>query len=128
MIVEQIKDCIQEVYDELGPGHRETVYQEALCHEFRIRAIPFFTEHSVEVLYKQQKVGLHFLDFLVIADNDDTVIIELKATNNIDTPMIRGQLISYMRTLSVDYGILVNFHYTKEPIIIIEENNEQETV
>ncbi len=67
---------IYEVYNTLGFGHRETVYQKALAEEFNRRKIPFEREKKLNVLYKGKGVGLYIPDFVV----DGKVILEIKAT------------------------------------------------
>lgn len=126
-LVDTIKDCASEVYKELGPGHRESVYHSAMAVEFNVRNIQYFVEHSVQIYYRDHIVGMHMLDFLVI-DQKNSVIIELKATGTL-TSQIKGQLKSYMNTLKVNKGILINFGYScdsSEPDIFVDTNGSEE--
>jgi GxxExxY protein len=51
-----------EVHRVLGPGFLETVYEEALCLELRLRQIPYERQREVEVDYKGETVGQGWLD------------------------------------------------------------------
>ena len=77
--------------------------------EFRELGVKYEVEHTWEVFYKDQRVGEHRLDFLVL----DDVVIELKAIDNLQKKN-RAQLGAYMRTLSKktgmkQSGMLINF-------------------
>jgi len=88
-IVDMIKDCAIEVYRELGPGHREKVYQRAMSIEFDARSILHRTEYKCDVLHKNHIVGSQRLDFLVL--HGAGVVVELKAIGQINERS-KGQL------------------------------------
>ena len=60
-----------EVHSILGPGLLENVYEEALCHEFKIRNIPFERQKEIKLSYKGHSIGLHRLDLVV---NDKVIL------------------------------------------------------
>ena len=64
-----------EVHRNLGPGFLETVYEEAVCVELRLRNIPFARQIAFSVDYKGHAVGMSRLDLLV----DERLPVELKA-------------------------------------------------
>ena len=104
-----VEDAAKRVYAELGGGHLESVYRLAMAIEFRELGISYETEHTREIFYKEQRVGEHRLDFLVL---DDDVVIELKAIES--TKKGLAQLGAYLRTLSKktgrkQSGMLINF-------------------
>ena len=110
-IVKQVKDCAVEVYRVLGAGYEERVYEEAMAVEFRRRGIPYEVERDVEVFYKGEKVGIHKLDFIVMDSQFKSIlVVELKSASKI-YPSHIAQVGSYLRTLNVPMGLLVNFPY-----------------
>ena len=54
-----------EVHRELGPGHREPIYDRALAIELTLRCIPFQSQYPVVVTYKGKLVGRGKIDFLI---------------------------------------------------------------
>ena len=64
-----VEDAAKRVYAELGGGHLESVYRLAMAIEFRELGISYETEHTREIFYKEQRVGEHRLDFLVLDDD-----------------------------------------------------------
>ena len=104
-----VLEVANEVYAELRGGHDESVYQQAMAYEFRLRNISYRVEDTAEVLYKdKQRVGTRRLDFVVVAEND--TVIELKAKDKI-APKDRAQLRAYLRTMGQQSGLLINFRY-----------------
>jgi len=94
-----------EVHRVLGPGFLESVYQEALEIEFRMREIPYQPQKAVAVTYKGYQVGEGKLDFLV----GDVLIVELKAVENL-APIHEAQVISYLKMTNHPLALLINFN------------------
>jgi len=94
-----------EVHRHLGPGYLESVYQEALKVELQIQQISFSSQYPFAVLYKNQPVGDSRLDFLV----SGMLVVELKAIDCI-APIHRAQVISYLKSLKLHLGLLINFN------------------
>ena len=70
-----------EVYNDLGPGFLEAVYQEALEIELKDRGIPFEREKELKIMYKGVKLEQTYrADFVCY----DKIIVELKAVNELD--------------------------------------------
>ena len=92
------------VHKELGPGHAEMTYKNALAIELRARAIPFEREAVVPVFYRGEKVGETRLDF--VAGDAVKVIVEAKAIELLGAI----QTISYLRASGIRLAILVNFN------------------
>jgi len=94
-----------EVYNQLGSGFLEEVYQEALELEFRSRDIPFLSKPRLPVTYKEQLLKKYYeADFLVHGE----VIVELKAARGI-APEHEAQLINELNATHKRVGYLVNF-------------------
>jgi GxxExxY protein len=103
-ITERIIGAFYQVYNTLGWGFLESVYQKAMGIELRkrgLRAEPFA---RIEVFYDGVQVGEYFPDYLV----EDCVIIELKAAEQI-APEHEAQLVNYLKGSNIDVGLLLNF-------------------
>lgn len=94
-----------EVHRLLGPGYLEEVYEEALAVELTLRSIPFQKQRAIDLDYKGQPVGHGRLDFLV----DNRLVVELKAVESLH-PVFTAQVISYLKTLNLPLGLLINFN------------------
>jgi GxxExxY protein len=92
------------VYDRLGFGFLESVYANALAHEFTAAGIQFKREAPIDVWYDGVCVGQFRVDFLV----EEQVVLELKASAalvNAD----RAQLLNYLRCSRMELGFLLHF-------------------
>ncbi len=94
-----------EVHRELGPGLLESVYEQALCVEFGLRAIAFARQLGVPVRYKGTALGEARMDLVV----DGRLLVELKATEG-HTPLHLAQVLSYLRASGLTLGLLINFN------------------
>lgn len=99
-----------EVHRTLGPGFLETVYEHALTHELEDRGVAFERQLSVGVDYKGRRVGDGRLDFLV----DGRLIVEIKAVESL-LPIHTAQVISYLRAINLQLGLLLNFNVALLP-------------
>jgi len=104
----QIRGSIFEVYNTLGPGLLESVYEEALVFELRQRGLKVTRQLEVPVHYKGNELKTPLrLDLLV----ENQVIIELKSVEEMK-PLFAKQLLTYLRLLDKRVGLLVNFSST----------------
>jgi GxxExxY protein len=105
-ITYEIRGAIFDVYNELGPGLLESVYEEALFFELSERGLDVVRQKEVPVVYKDTvlKTPLR-LDLLV----ENQVIVELKSVEEMK-PVFAKQLLTYLRLLKKHVGILVNFN------------------
>ncbi|MFM9267362.1 GxxExxY protein [Tychonema sp. BBK16] len=94
-----------EVHRLLEPGFLESVYQESLEIEFRIRGISCQPKKPVGITYKGYRVGEGQLDFLV----GDILIVELKAVEKL-IPIHEAQVISYLKMTKNTLALLINFN------------------
>ena len=100
----KVRGCIFNVYNTLGYGHKEQVYQKALEKELNDQKVPVKREVSLKVLYKDEKVGNYRPDFVV----DDKAIIEIKAVEFMPKSY-EQQLLHYLKSTNFELGLLVNF-------------------
>jgi GxxExxY protein len=105
-LTKQIIGAAIEVHKAVGPGLLESVYEECLCHEFKLRALRFERQIVVPVFYKKVKLDCgHRLDVIV----EDTVILEIKSVER-HHPIFEAQLLTYMRLLQKPVGFVINFN------------------
>lgn len=104
-ISEQVIGAAIEVHRQLGPGHKEVVYEEALAYELRLRGVAFERQKPVKILYKQHLCGDSQLD-LVVAGK---VVVELKAVEKLH-PQHSAQCRSYLVATGLQLGLVLNFN------------------
>jgi GxxExxY protein len=105
-ITYKIRGAIFAVYNALGPGLLESVYELALMHELSKLGLNVKRQVKIDVYYDNVLLETDFrLDILV----EDSVIIELKSVETIKD-VHHKQLLSYMRLAKKPVGILVNFN------------------
>lgn len=105
LIYEAIGSCF-EVYNALGPGLLESVYEKALTQEFKLRGLNVKSQVPVDITYKGVTVGADLrLDIIV----EDTLIVELKSVETL-LPVHFKQVRTYMKLLDKPVGLLVNFN------------------
>ena len=101
----QIRGAIFDVYNTLGPGLLESVYEEALVFELQQRGLNVERQVEVPILYKGQELKTTLrLDLLI----ENTIIVELKSVEEMK-PVFAKQLLTYLRLLDKRVGLLVNF-------------------
>lgn len=95
-----------EVHRELGgPGLLESVYEEALVHELRLRGLEVRRQLGVPIVYKGARLASDLrLDVVV----EEKVIVEVKATRE-DHPVFLAQALTYLRLLDLRLGLVINF-------------------
>jgi len=107
-LTERIIGAAIEVHKTLGPGLLESIYEEALCIEFELRAIPFQRQVEVDVHYKERIIKGQRLDLLIAGE----VVVELKSVTNLpDVAM--AQVLSYLKATGLKRGLLINFGVSK---------------
>ncbi len=99
-----IRKAFFNVYNELGSGHKEDVYQKALIQEFNQIQIHYTCEVNLNVYYKGVIVGHYRPDFVI----DNKIIIELKAVEFMPK-LFEEQLVHYLKSTGYKLGLLVNF-------------------
>ena len=94
-----------EVYNHLGKGFLEAIYQEAFALEMAARGISFREQEMVPIYYKDRKLGHTYKpDYLVYGK----IIVEIKAITT-TTPVEEAQLINYLKATHLRLGLLINF-------------------
>jgi GxxExxY protein len=99
-----IRGAMFQVHQQLGPVHKESVYQRALEHEFSNRNIAFESQKRINILYDYIKVGAYVPDFVI----ENKVILEIKAVPLI-TKQMEDQIWYYVRASAFKIVLLANF-------------------
>ena len=121
-ITYKVRGAIFEVYNQLGPGLLESVYEAAIIKEFELIGLNAMNQLTLPVTYKQHNIELGFrIDILV----ENKVIIEIKSVKTLED-VHKKQLLTYLKLSQIEIGILVNFNVAflkdKESIIRIINN------
>jgi GxxExxY protein len=103
-LTEKIISAFYRVYNTLGYGFLEKVYENALVLELRANGHEVLPQQQITVYYQGQEVGVYYADLLV----DHTVIIELKAAETI-SESYKAQLFNYLKATAIEVGLLLNF-------------------
>lgn len=101
----QIRGAIWDVYNALGPGLLESVYEEALCFELSQRGLKVERQLQVPIVYKGTALKTDLrLDLLV----ENQIIVELKSVEEMK-PVFFKQTKTYLKLMNKHLGLLVNF-------------------
>lgn len=103
-ITEKIIHAFYRVYNTLGYGFLEKVYENAMAVELRKLGLRVKAQRSIQVRYGSEVVGEYFADLLV----EDRIVIELKAAKTISEEH-EAQLVNYLKATEMEVGLLLNF-------------------
>jgi GxxExxY protein len=101
----KIIGAAQEVYNELGSGYLESVYEDALCYELDLKNLSYQRQVELDIHYKDTVFERKFRADLLI---EGKVIVENKAIKTI-TNQDEAQLINYLKTTRLRVGLLFNY-------------------
>ena len=103
-LTEKVIGCAYKVYNQMGFGFLESVYENCLAIELRRAGIDFETQKSITVHYGEDVVGEFFADVVI----EGKVIVELKSVRQL-AKAHEIQLVNYLVATKTDVGLLVNF-------------------
>ena len=98
-------DCAFTVHRHLGPGFKEKIYERALCLELDSRGLRFECEKEIEVIYRDWQIPGQRVDLIV----EGKVLVEVKTVPRLRA-LHRSQVLSYLKTLDLRIGLLINFN------------------
>lgn len=104
-ITQIIIRCFYNVYNQLGFGFLEKVYENALIVELKANGLDASRQIPIEVFYKEHSVGNYFADIIV----ENKIIIEIKAGENGLIAEHELQLINYLKATKMEVGLLLSF-------------------
>jgi GxxExxY protein len=102
----KIRGCIFKVYNSLGPGLLESVYEAALVYELQSINLITKTQILIPVVYNEVKLDLGFRADIIV---EDKVLIEIKSVENV-AEVHHKQVLTYLKLTGIRLGILVNFN------------------
>jgi GxxExxY protein len=103
-LTDKIIGIFYDVYNELGFGFLESVYESAMALAFTEQGLSFERQVPIPVYFHNQKIGAYDADVLV----GGLVLLELKACKGIE-PAHEAQLLHYLRSTTIEVGLLLNF-------------------
>lgn len=96
--------ALYDVFNEIGWSHKEKYIQNAIAKALTDAELSFKKEQKVDLIYKEEKVGLYFIDFLI----EEKVVLEIKRRNDFSQQDIK-QIFSYLKATNKKLGILAHF-------------------
>ena len=103
-LTEKIIKIFYRVYNNLGYGFLEKVYENAMMIEFKREGIFAVAQFAIKVFYEGEVIGEYYADILV----DNKVIVEIKAAKRL-VEENEAQLLNYLKATDIEIGLLLNF-------------------
>lgn len=122
-ITDDILKVYFDIYNHLGYGFLEKVYQNAMYFELQKKGYKVEAQKSIKVYLKGQLIGEYYADLLI----EDRIIIELKACELIMSVHV-AQLMNYLKATKVEVGLLLNFGEEPEFKRIIYTNDRKKNL
>lgn len=117
-LTEKIIKAFYRVYNTLGYGFLEKVYENALFIELESIGLNVKKQEPIKVYYEEKEVGVYFTDLIV----SDIIIVELKAAESLSEEH-ESQLINYLKATDIEVGLLLNFGKKPEVKRKVYSNN-----
>ena len=119
-LTDKIISSFFKVYNTLGYGFLEKVYENALVIELKRAELNVLQQQNIKVYYENQVVGNYFADIIA-----DQVILEIKSAEGLREEN-KAQLINYLKATDKEVGLLLNFGRTPEFKRVIFTNDRKE--
>ena len=103
-LTEKIIKIFYRVYNRLGYGFLEKIYENAMMIEFKKEGILAVSQYAIKVFYEGEVIGEYYADILV----DNKVIVEIKAAKRL-VEENEAQLLNYLKATDIEVGLLLNF-------------------
>ncbi len=110
-LTEEIIGCAYRVYNKMGFGFLESVYEKCMLIELRKAGLDAESQRPITVYYENQIVGEFVSDIVV----NDVVIVELKSSRQI-VKAHEAQLVNYLVATGKPVGLIINFGESKVEI------------
>lgn len=122
-ITDDILKVFYDIYNELGYGFLEKVYQNAMYFELKNKGYKVEAQTPIKVYFKGQLIGEYYSDLLI----ENKVIIELKACDLLMNVHV-AQLMNYLKATKIELGLLLNFGEEPEFKRIIYTNDRKKNL
>jgi GxxExxY protein len=119
-LTEKIIGVFYEVYNELGHGFLESIYEQALAIALAQAGMKVERQVAVSVCFRGRQIGDFRADMLA----DGKVLLELKAARAIDQ-VHEKQLLNYLRATDIEVGLLLNFGVKPQFRRLVYENERK---
>jgi GxxExxY protein len=119
-ITDKIINAFYKVYNTMGYGFLEKVYENALNIELKKMGLDTSQQNNIKVFYENHEVGNYFADITI----NNQVIIEIKASESLREDH-KAQLINYLKATDKEVGMLLNFGKKAEFKRIIFTNDRK---
>jgi len=103
-ITDSILKAYYDVYNQLGYGFLEKIYQNAMYFELKSLGYKVEAQKPIKVYFKNQLIGEYYADLLI----EDKVIVELKACELLMNVHV-AQIMNYLKATEIEVGLLLNF-------------------
>ena len=100
----EVMGALFDVFNEIGYGHKEKIYQKALSQVLKQKKISFDEQIKTDLYMKEEVVGIYFLDFLI----ENKIVLEIKSRTNFRAADLR-QAKAYLNSLNLQLAILATF-------------------
>lgn len=122
-ISKPILKVFYDVYNQLGYGFLEKVYQNAMYFELKSQGYKVEAQKQIKVYFRNQLVGEFYADLLI----EDAIIVELKACEHLVNSHI-AQLMNYLKATQIEIGLVLNFGETPEFKRLVYTNNRKSNI
>lgn len=122
-ISKPILQVFYDVYNHLGYGFLEKVYQNAMYFELKSQGYKVEAQKQIKVYFKNQLVGEFYADLLI----EDTIIVELKACEYLISSHV-AQLMNYLKAIQIEVGLVLNFGETPDFKRLVYTNNRKQNL
>lgn len=119
-ISKPILQVFYEVYNNLGYGFLEKVYQNAMYFELKSQGYEVEAQKQIKVYYKNRLVGEYYADLII----EDSVIVELKSCQCLLSSHV-AQLMNYLKSTPIEVGLVLNFGETPDFKRLVYTNNRK---
>ena len=103
-LTERIISIFYKIYNKLGYGFLEKVYENAMMLEFKRAGVRAVSQYPIAVYYEGEIMGEYYADIVV----EKCVIVEIKASKHL-VDENEAQLLNYLKATDIEVGLLLNF-------------------
>ncbi len=119
-LTEKIIGSFFDVYNGLGYGFLEKVYENTLAIELHNQGFRIEQQKEIRIYYQQQLIGQYTADLIV----NNLILLELKASKSV-IPIHHAQLLNYLKATPYEVGLLLNFGHTPKHIRKVFTNHNK---
>lgn len=119
----KIVQAAYEVFNGLGPGFLEKIYEEAMVLVLRKNGHSVEVQKSVPITFLEKQIGVHVLDIVV----DGRIILELKAVSEI-AQIHKQQALSYLKATGLPLALIINFGAHRLQVTRVVNTKQKEKI